>query len=247
MTGSPITANSVLPASREALTLRTADGLNLVGELATPRDGLPVATIICVHPLPTHGGMMDSHVLRKMSWRLPALADIAVLRFNTRGTSSAAGTSEGHFDQARAEGLDLRAAIDEAQRRELANIWLVGWSFGTDVVLKHGNVDPVQGAILLSPPLRFTTVEELQAWEGGKRSVTAFVPEFDDFLPPAQAQEEFAVAPSIDIIAVPEAKHLWVGERFVSDLLDRIVHVILPDSPPLPVDWDGPMEKWSDL
>ena len=154
MTGSPITANSVLPASREALTLRTADGLNLVGELATPSDGPPVATIICVHPLPTHGGMMDSHVLRKMSWRLPALADIAVLRFNTRGTSSAAGTSEGHFDQAKAEGLDLRAAIDEAQRRELANIWLVGWSFGTDVVLKHGNVDPVQGAILLSPPLR---------------------------------------------------------------------------------------------
>lgn len=247
MTGVPITANSVLPATRESLSLRTADGLNLVGELATPIDGPPVATIICVHPLPTHGGMMDSHVLRKMSWRLPALADIAVLRFNTRGTSSAAGTSEGSFDQAQSEGLDLRAAIDEAQSRGLANIWLVGWSFGTDVVLKHGNVDPVQGAILLSPPLRFTTVEELRAWEGGKRSVTAFVPEFDDFLPPAQAQEEFAVAPSIDIVAVPEAKHLWVGERFVSDLLDRIVHVIRPDFPPLPEDWDGPMEKWSDL
>lgn len=247
MTGTPITATSVLPATRESLTLHTADGLNLVGELATPIDGPPIATIICVHPLPTHGGMMDSHVLRKMSWRLPALANIAVLRFNTRGTSSAAGTSEGSFDQARAEGLDLRAAIDEAQRRALANIWLLGWSFGTDVVLKHGNVDPVEGAILLSPPLRFTTVEELQAWDGGERSVTAFVPEFDDFLTPVQAREEFAVAPSIDIVAVPEAKHLWVGERFVGDLLDRIVHVICPDSPPLLEDWDGPMEKWSDL
>jgi len=247
MTGVPITANSVLPATREALTLRTADGLNLVGELATPIDGAPVATIICVHPLPTHGGMMDSHVLRKMSWRLPALAGVGVLRFNTRGTSSAAGTSEGNFDQAQSEGLDLRAAIDEAQRHGLGNIWLVGWSFGTDVVLKHGNVDPVQGAILLSPPLRFTTVEELQAWEGGTRSVTAFVPEFDDFLPPDQARAEFAVAPSIEVVAVPEAKHLWVGERFVSDLLDRIVHVIRPDSPPLPEYWDGPMEKWSDL
>ena len=35
---------------------------------------------------PTAGGMMDSHVLRKASWRLPALAGLAVLRFNTRGT-----------------------------------------------------------------------------------------------------------------------------------------------------------------
>ena len=73
----------------------------------------PVGTIVTVHPLPTHGGMMDSHVLRKMAWRLPALADVAVLRFNTRGTTSAAGTSEGTFDEARGEGLDLAAAIDE--------------------------------------------------------------------------------------------------------------------------------------
>ena len=35
---------------------------------------------------PTHGGMMDSHVFRKAAFRLPALAGLAVLRFNTRGT-----------------------------------------------------------------------------------------------------------------------------------------------------------------
>ena len=90
-----IRANSVLPARREPVRLQTADGLCLVGELALPADVDPVATIVMVHPLPTHGGMMDSHLLRKASWRLPALADIAVLRFNTRGTTSASGTSEG--------------------------------------------------------------------------------------------------------------------------------------------------------
>jgi uncharacterized protein with ACT and thioredoxin-like domain len=83
-----ISAGSILPAHREDLELFTADGLRLVGELATPIDRAPAATIICLHPLTTHGGMMDSHVLRKMAWRLPALAGIAVLRFNMRGAVS---------------------------------------------------------------------------------------------------------------------------------------------------------------
>ena len=104
----PITANSVLPARREPLSLTTADGLRLVGEVALPLENQPRATIVCVHPLPTHGGMMDSHVLRKMAWRLPAMSDIAVLRFNTRGTASAAGASEGEFDSAEGEGFGLK-------------------------------------------------------------------------------------------------------------------------------------------
>lgn len=241
-----ITANSVLPADRRPLRLVTADGLEIVGEVALPIARAPVATIVCVHPLPTHGGMMDSHVLRKMSWRLPALADIAVLRFNTRGTSSAAGTSQGEFDAAQGEGEDLHAAIEKAASLA-GDIWLLGWSFGTDVVLKHGDVDPVAGAILLSPPLRYTTEQELASWEGSSRTVVAFVPEFDDFLPPGPAREAFSVAPNIEVVPVPEAKHLWVGEKFVSDLLDRIVDVIRPGTAPLPREWDGPMDKWSDL
>lgn len=242
-----ITANSVLPARRIPIRLTTSDGLGLIGELALPESGEPRATIICVHPLPTHGGMMDSHVLRKMSWRLPALADIAVLRFNTRGTSSAAGASEGAFDAAEGEGRDLRAAIHYAAGQELPDIWLLGWSFGTDVVLKHGDVEPVRGALLLSPPLRYTSPEELRSWERSPRTVVAFVPEHDDFLPPDAAIEAFSVAPSVRVVPVPEAKHLWVGERFVSDLLNRIVAEVLPDRAPLPTTWEGPMERWSDL
>lgn len=243
----PITANSVLPAVRTPIQLRTSDQLTLVGELAVPEDRAPKATVVCVHPLPTHGGMMDSHVLRKMAWRLPALADIAVLRFNTRGTSSTTGTSEGAFDQAEGEGRDLQAAIDFAVESQLPNIWLLGWSFGTDVVLKHGDVSPVHGVVLLSPPLRFTTEVELARWEQSSRRVVAFVPEHDDFLPPSQAVQAFAVAPRIEVVAVPEAKHLWVGERFVSDLLERIVEVVQPQAAPLPTQWAGSMERWSDL
>lgn len=242
-----IVANSVLPAHREPVVLRTSDGLHLVGELASPLDVPAAATIICVHPLPTHGGMMDSHVLRKMAWRLPALAGIAVLRFNTRGTTSSAGTSEGAFDEARGEGLDLAAAVDEVRRRGLPDPWLVGWSFGTDVVLKHGNADPVQGAILLSPPLRFTTDADLDAWAAGGRPLTCLVPEFDDYLPPAQARQRFARVPQAEVIGVDEAKHLWVGERHVANVLNLIVERVRPQAAPLPTSWDGPMERWSDL
>lgn len=243
----PIVANSVLPARRDPLRLHTADGLALVGELALPIQGEPVATIVTVHPLPTHGGMMDSHVLRKMAWRLPALADIAVLRFNTRGTTSAAGTSEGTFDTARGEGLDLRAAIDETVRRGLPAPWLVGWSFGTDVILKHGDVDPAAGAVLLSPPLRFTTDDELAAWAPGGRPVVCLVPELDDYLRPAAARERFALLPQAEVRGVEGAKHLWVGERYVKIVLDEIVGVVAPQRAPLPTEWDGPMERWSDL
>ena len=243
----PIVANSVLPARRDPLRLRTQDGLTLVGEVALPLDGAPVATIVTVHPLPTHGGMMDSHVLRKMAWRLPALAGVAVLRFNTRGTTSASGTSEGTFDEARGEGLDLRAAIDEVRRRELPDPWLVGWSFGTDVILRHGDVDPVQGAVLLSPPLRFTTTDELAAWDASPRPLVCLVPEFDDYLVPEAARERFSVVRHAEVRGIDGAKHLWVGERHVSRVLDEICSVVVPARAPLAREWSGPMERWSDL
>src|SRR6187549_3310659 len=115
MSTNQIRANSILPARREDIELHTADGLTLVGELARPIDRDPVATLVCLHPLPTHGGMMDSHVFRKAAWRLPALADLAVLRFNTRGTSSVRGTSEGEFTAGDAEKYDVAAAIEYAE------------------------------------------------------------------------------------------------------------------------------------
>lgn len=244
-----IVANSVLPAQRESLRLRTADGLTLVGEAAYPLDGPPVATIVTAHPLPTHGGMMDSHVLRKMAWRLPALAQIAIVRFNSRGTTSAAGTSEGAFDEARGEGLDLRAAIEEVGRRGWPAPWLVGWSFGTDVILKNGNIDPVQGAILLSPPLRYSVDADLDTWAASGRPLVCLVPEFDDYLVPAEAERRFARIPQADVRGIDGAKHLWVGEKHVKRVLDEIVSVVVPERAPLPEEWDGPggMERWSDL
>jgi len=230
-----------LPARREDIELHTADGLTLVGELATPLDREPVATILALHPLPTAGGFMDSHVLKKAAGRLPALAGIGVLRFNFRGTTSPRGTSDGQFGDGVTEGHDLRAALDFLEARGVRNIWLLGWSFGTEVLLKHG-LEPaldgeIAGAILLSPPLRRTTDAELAKWAAADVPVTALVPEHDDFLRPAEAAERFAIAPNIEVVGVEGAKHLWVGETYVSRVLDEIVERILPGSSPLPREW----------
>lgn len=236
-----IRGNSVLPAQREAVTLHTADGLELVGELALPADADPVATMVCLHPLPTHGGMMDSHLFRKASYRLPELADIAVLRFNTRGTSSVQGTSQGAFDSGNAERFDVAAAIEYAEFSDLPKIWIVGWSFGTDLALMHGLDPSVTGAILLSPPLRFSAPEHLAAWDEADKPVVAVIPEHDDYLQPPEARERFAAITQAEVIAVDGAKHLWVGDA--ERVLDEIVARLNPQvTLPLPTEYEGPME-----
>lgn len=237
-----IRANTVLPARRLDIELHTADGLRLVGELALPLERDPVATLVTLHPLPTHGGFMDSHVLRKASHRLPALADIAVLRFNTRGTTSPRGTSEGRFDGGHDERFDVAAAIEFAEfadAPELMNRWLVGWSFGSDLALMYGNDPSVEGAILLSPALMFSGPEHLQAWAGSGKPLVALVPELDDYLRPAEAVQRFSVIPRARVVGVQGAKHLWVGEQYVRRVLDEIVSTLCPGAGPLPKTWGG--------
>jgi hypothetical protein len=242
-----IVANSVLPARRHPVSLLTEDGVRLAGEWSLPVDADPVATLVVCHPLPTHGGSMDSHLIRKASWRLPALADMAVLRFNTRGTSSGSGSSEGGFEGNAGEGQDLAAALAEAAAHGLPDPWVVGWSFGTDVILRWGNVDPVAGAVLLSPPGRWSDESDVAGWATSGRPVTALVPELDEFAGPDDVARRFATVPHAQVIGVPGAKHLWVGERYARIALDGIVSAVRPGADPLPTTWDGPMDRFTDL
>jgi alpha/beta superfamily hydrolase len=237
-----IRAATILPARRTPITLKTADGLSLVGELALPADRDPVATLVCLHPLPTHGGMMDSHVIRKASYRLPALADLAVLRFNTRGTESGHGKSEGEFGGGETEKHDVEAAVGYAVTAGLPHIYLLGWSFGTELTLKWGALPQVEGAILLSPPLRRATDDDLDAWAESGKSLIALVPELDDYLRPAEARQRFARVPKATVIGVDGAKHLWVGENYVRVVLDEIVRAVNPAAlreGTLPTEWEG--------
>lgn len=229
-----IRSMTVLPAIREDIELHTDDGLTLVGELALPVAGDPIATILFLHPLPTAGGFMDSHILRKASNRLPALANIAVLRFNFRGVTSPRGTSDGQFGHGVEERRDFEAALRFIRERGLPTPWVIGWSFGTEVALNHAVGHDVAGLILLSPPLHRTTAEALARWRDSTVPIVALIPEFDDYLKPDEARDRFAIIPHVEIVAVEEGKHLWVGEKQTYRVLSEIVARLNPAALPLP-------------
>ena len=226
----------MLPANRRPITIKTADGLNLIGEVATPI-GNRVASILCLHPLPTAGGMMDSHVYKKVANRLPAMAGIEIIRFNSRGTTSEAGTSDGTFGEGVTEKFDVEAAI-EFSFNELGaeNLWVLGWSFGTDLALKFARDLRIKGLILLSPPLRTSEASDLEFWAKDRRPITALIPEFDDYLQPEAAAVAFKDVPQINLINVADAKHLWVGEPAVYRVLSEITAILSPQSLPLPTE-----------
>mgnify|MGYP002630857836 FL=1 len=232
----PIRPSTVFPASRTPFTVTTEDGEVLVGEVSAPLDNLTSA-ILCCHPNPTGGGMMDSHIYKKASNRLPAMAGITVVRFNTRGTTSEAGTSTGSYDNGRAEKYDVEAmaryCFDVLNLKEL---WVVGWSFGTSIAISHARDPRIKGLILLSPTLLDIVDGDLEFWANDGRPMTALIPEHDDYLKPEQAKVRFALIPQIELIAVDGARHLWVGEPSVNRVLSEITRAVAPNRLPLPTE-----------
>ena len=231
-----IRPSTVLPALRKPISFTTADGLNLIGEVATP-EGPITSSLLCLHPNPAGGGMMDSHLYKKAANRLPAMAGIQVIRFNTRGTTSEAGTSEGTFDNGDAEVADVQAAIDYSFNvLNVEKLWVVGWSFGTDLALRHAKDPRVAGLILLSPPMQRTTDTDLAYWQRDSRPVVAYVPEHDEYLNPEQAKVRFKDFTRLELVPVMGAKHLWVGEPFVHLILSEITKWLAPERLPLPTE-----------
>jgi alpha/beta superfamily hydrolase len=232
-----IRPSTVLPAIRTPFHVQTTDGVQLIGEVASPL-GDSRGAILCLHPLPTAGGMMDSHIFKKAANRLPAMAGITVVRFNSRGTASEAGRSTGEFDNGDAEALDVQAMLAYCfDSLKLENVWVVGWSFGTDLALRHAKDPRHKGLILLSPPLRTTVENDLLYWNSDPRPIIALVPEFDQFLNPEAARERFSIIPAMRVIAVDGAKHLWVGEPFVHHVLSQINAIVTGDFEDLPLEF----------
>ena len=229
-----IRPSTLLPANRSAITIKTSDGLNLIGEVTTPL-GEITGSLLMLHPNPSGGGMMDSHIYKKAANRLPAMAGIQIIRFNTRGTTSEAGKSDGEYDHGKNEKLDVLAALDYCfEQLKVKDLYVIGWSFGTELALQYARDERIKELILLSPPMLSTTDDDLDFWIRDGRPITALIPELDDYLKPAAAKIKFSKVKNLKQIDVAGAKHLLVGEPMVHFVLSEIVKVIAPSRLPLP-------------
>ena len=180
---------------------------------------------------------MDSHIYKKAANRLPAMAGVQIIRFNTRGTISEAGKSEGEYDHGKSEKLDVLAALGYCfEQLKVKDLYVIGWSFGTELALQYARDKRIKELILLSPPMLSTTEDDLDFWIKDGRGITALIPELDDYLKPDAARVKFSKVKNLKQIDVAGAKHLWVGEPMVHLVLSEIVKVIAPSRLPLPTE-----------
>jgi uncharacterized protein len=139
-------------ASNESLFLAGPAG-RLEAILMLP-EGEPEAAGLVCHAHPLHGGIMHFKVVFRAAKALQQHG-VAVLRFNFRGV----GLSEGSHDQGRGEQDDVRAALDELERRFPGRpAVLGGFSFGSQMALQVGVDDPRAKALFaLGYPLRIVS------------------------------------------------------------------------------------------
>jgi len=193
--------------------MRTADGVELEGELATPDTAVRAGVVLC-HPHPQYGGTMRSIVISALFGALPDHAT-SCLRFNFRGVEG----SGGEFGDGRAERDDARAAIATLAPTlpEGVPLLLAGWSFGADVALSIA--DPTVGAWLaIAPPLRFA---DLSTIPGDPRPKLLVLAEHDEVTAPTAVAAQAASWSATDVEVVAGASHFFVGRT------DRLVELAL--------------------
>lgn len=215
--------------TRRPISLVTSDCCLLGGALGRPAGRPAAGCVILLHPNPTGGGSMDSHLFKDALQYLPARHDISVLAFNTRGTDSESACSDGIHDDGKAEAADVAAAVAFVKATGATNIWLVGWSFGTDLALMHGCLPEVRGAILLAPVLHRVAPAHLGAWTRSGRELTCLVPEFDKYLRIREVRSGLASVPQTRFIEGVGMQHSFEG--YTDVVLDTIAATVAGTEP----------------
>ena len=188
--------------SADEMSLLTADGHTLVGDLRVP--GSPVAGAVLCHPHPAYGGDRHNPVVDALFRVLPT-AGVAVLRFDFRPLGARTPTGEGTAERADVvAGLHrLATAVDAT-----VPLYLVGYSFGADVALAVGD-ERHAGWATVAPPFRFSG--PARPGLGDDRPVLVLAPEHDQFAPPYWVDKATRGWPEVTIEPVPMTDHFLAG------------------------------------
>ena len=184
-----------------------AGPIGLVEAVLMRPEGAPVAAAVVCHAHPLHGGMMHFKPVFRAAKALQ-LEGLAALRFNFRGV----GRSEGVHDHGVGEQDDVRAALDQMERR-FPGLPLVlgGFSFGSAMALRVGIADPrVRALFALGVPLAMVGALDFM---GGSTKPRLFVQGANDDFGPAERLRAMVTAlpEPRELVVIPESDHFFTG------------------------------------
>lgn len=191
------------------VTLHTADGLRLDGDLRTA-DRARAAAVVC-HPHPQYGGDRFNTVVTALFDALPRVG-VDVLRFDFRGVNRSEGSRGGGID----ERIDVIAALDRLRDRDVVGdvpLVLAGYSFGAAVALDTVHPDVI-GWLAVAPPLAMMRGSRAAAVE--PRPKHLLVAGHDQFSPPDPTAAAVDGWLATTTTVLPSADHFLAGH------LDRV-------------------------
>lgn len=179
-------------------------------------EGDPQAAGVVCHADPKHGGIMHYKVVFRAAKALQHHG-VAALRFNFRGV----GRSEGAHDQGRGELDDVRAALDELERRFPGLPLLAGgFSFGSVMALRVGVAD-ARALALFALGFPLARVADTSFLDGGRKPRLFVQGERDQFGDGARLRELVERLPEPRALEiVPGADHFFTGH------LDRLQEIV---------------------
>lgn len=191
-------------AHTERLELTGAAGR--VQALRDQPEGTPRGVAVIAHPHPLFGGTMDNKVVQTLARAFVQCGWTAV-RFNFRGV----GTSEGTYDEGRAEALDLQALARElAPQGQLA---LAGFSFGAYVTAQALQAlwteREVRALVLVGTAASRFQVPPLPA---DSHDRTLVIHGEKDETVPLPAVLDWARPQSLPVTVVPGVEHFFHGQ-----------------------------------
>ncbi len=185
---------------QSAVSFQTA-GLSFEGVVAQPdATGGPWPGVVICHPHPQHGGSMHNNVVLALALGL-AEEGFVTLRFNFRGV----GDSEGEHGEGETEYQEVLGALDliKAWPDTHGKTGLVGYSFGSGVILRHEQLHQEADAIaLVSPALRYVSGSPLK-----ERKTPALVVAGDR----DRLVEPDLLSGELDSFALPPESHIFEG------------------------------------
>jgi alpha/beta superfamily hydrolase len=189
---------------------------------STPGEAPPGPGVVLCHPHSLHGGSMAVPVITATARELAGRGMVA-LRFNFRGVSS----SEGRFGGGVAEVADAAGATDCLVAREGVDpqrVYLMGYSFGASVGLRHVESDPrITAVVALCLPLGATTIGSLDEdfWANCSMPKLFLAGDRDHVCPLSELRPLVQRLPEPkELIVLEGADHfLWGREQEVADAI----------------------------